>query len=98
MRLSLSKVYLIERANHYQIRFRIGCRIPFIHPKLLEDTRWIVEDSAGSSYTSDMVIYEEQVAGRNCINVTLILDGEEYAKLAGKELYITAACAEEGKE
>lgn len=93
--LSISKIYLIERANHYQIRFRIGCGIPFIHQDLLSDTWWILEDSEGNSYTGNMVVYAEQIAGLNCINVTLVLD-EEFADLSGKELNITAVCSEEG--
>ena len=93
--LYISKVYLIERANHYQIRFRIGCRIPFTHQELLSDTWWVLEDSAGNSYTRNMVVYAEQIAGLNCINVTLVL-GEEFADLSGKELNITAVCSKEG--
>ena len=93
--LYVSKIYLIERANHYQIRFRIGCRIPFMHQDLLSDTWWILEDSEGNSYTGNMVVYAEQIAGLNCINVTLVLD-EEFADLSGEELNITAVCSKEG--
>lgn len=93
--LYISKIYLMERANHYQIRFRIGCRIPFMHQELLSDTWWILEDSEGRSYTDKMVVYAEQIAGLNCINVTLVLDGE-LADLSGKELNITAVCSKEG--
>lgn len=93
--LSISKIYLIERANHYQIRFRIGCRIPFMHQDLLSDTWWILEDSKGNSYTGNMVVYAEQIAGLNCINVTLVLD-EEFVDLSGKGLNITAVCSKEG--
>lgn len=35
------------------------------------------------------MVYAEQLAGLNCINVTLVLD-EEFADLSGKELNITA--------
>lgn len=93
--LSISKIYLVERANHYQIRFRIGRGIPFIHPDLLSDTWWILEDSEGNCYTGNMVVYAEQLAGLNCINVTLVLD-EEFADLSGKELNIMAVCSKEG--
>ena len=27
-----------ERANHYQIRLRVGCSMPFVHPELLLET------------------------------------------------------------
>lgn len=93
--LFLSKIYLIERAGHYQIRFRFGNRIPFMHPELLNDTYWIVEDSAGNSYTSNMTVYAEQISGLNCVNVTLELDGEEFLNLAEKELNITIICSKE---
>lgn len=93
--LYLSKIYLIERANHYQIRFRIGCIIPFMHEELLRDTCWILEYSEGRSYTDNMVVYAEQIAGLNCLNVTLVLD-EEFADLSGEELNITAVCSKEG--
>lgn len=93
--LYISKIYLVERANHYQIRFRIGCRIPFAHQELLSDTWWSLEDSEGSSYTENMVVYMEQIAGLSCINVTLVLD-KEFADLSGKELNITAVCSKEG--
>ena len=73
--LYISKIYWMERANHYQIRFRIGYRIPFMHPGLLSDTCWILEDVEGNSYTGNMVVYTEQVAGFHCVNVTLVLDG-----------------------
>ena len=93
--LYISKIYLIERADHYQIRFRIGCRIPFMHQELSGDTWWILEDSEGSCYTENMVVYTEQIAGLNCMNVTLVLD-EELADLSGKELSIVAVCSKEG--
>ncbi len=94
--LYFSKVYLIERANHYQVRFRIGYAIPFFHQELLRDTKWILEDSAGNNYTENMVVYAERIAGLNCINVTLILDEEEFLTLSGKELDFTAVCSKEG--
>lgn len=96
--LCFSKVYLIERANHYQVRFRIGYAIPFLHQELLGDTKWILEDSAGNNYTENMVVYAERIAGLNCINVTLILDEEEFLTLSGKELDFTAVCSKEGYE
>lgn len=94
--LCFSKVYLIGRANHYQVRFRIGYTIPFLHQELLGDTKWILEDSAGNNYTENMVVYTEQIAGLNCINVTLILDEEEFLALSGKELDFIAVCSKEG--
>lgn len=93
--LYISKIYFMERANHYQIRFRIGYRIPFMHQDLLSDTWWILEDSEGNSYTQNMVVYAEKIAGLNCINVTLVLD-EELTDLSGKQLNITAVCSKEG--
>ncbi len=93
--LYISKIYLVERAGHYQIRFRVGCGMPFMHPELLSDTYWILEDSEGNRYTEKMVAYMERIAGFTCINVTLVL-GEEFADLSGKELNVTAVCSEEG--
>ncbi len=37
----------------------------------------------------------EQIAGLNCMNVTLVLDGEEFSNLAGKELDFSAICSEQ---
>ena len=93
--LYISDIYLIERANHYQVRLRVGCSIPFVHPELLPDTLWILEDSAGNSYTDNIVVYTEQISGLNCVNVTLVLDGEEFSNLAGKNLDFSAICSEE---
>ena len=93
--LVISDIYLIERANHYQVRLRVGCSMPFVHPELLQETWWILEDSAGNSYTENMVAYTEQIAGLNCINVTLVLDGEDFSNLAGKELAFSAICSEQ---
>nr|WP_300665071.1 hypothetical protein [uncultured Acetatifactor sp.] len=93
--LFVSDIYLIERANHYQVRLRIGCSMPFVHPELLQETWWVLEDSAGNSYTENMVAYSEQIAGLNCMNVTLVLDGEEFSNLAGKELDFSAICSEQ---
>lgn len=92
--LRLSQVYLIRRANHYQMRLRIAFSIPFMHPNLLEDMDWSLEDSAGNSYTGNIVVYKEQIAGLNCLNVTLILDEEEFSNLSGTELYFGAYCFE----
>lgn len=94
--LYFSKVYLMERANHYQVRFRIGYMIPFLHQDLFEVTKWVLEDSAGNSYTKNMVVYTEQIAGLNCINVTLVLSEEEFLTLSGKELNLIAICSKEG--
>ena len=96
--LHISEIYLIERANHYQIRFRIAARMPFSHSNLMSDTYWILEDSMGKSYTKNMVVYSEQIAGWNCINVTCILAEEEFAALSENELSLIAICSEGGQK
>lgn len=96
--LHISEIYLIERANHYQIRFRIAARMPFCRPNLMSDTYWTLTDFSGNSYTKNMVVYSEQIAGWNCINVTFVLDEEEFVALSGKELNLIAICSEEGQE
>lgn len=93
--LCFSKVYLLERANHYQVRFRIGYVVPFLHSELFGAATWVLEDSAGNSYTKNMVVSTEQIAGLNCINVTLILNEEEFSFLSGKELKVAAVCSKE---
>lgn len=92
--LRVSELYLIQRAGHYQLRFRIAPGMPFSHPDLMRDTDWSIEDSVGSSYTSNLLVYGEQMGGWNCINVTLLLNGEEFSGLSGKELNLTAVCSE----
>lgn len=96
--LHISEIYLIERANHYQIRFRIAARMPFCRPNLMSDTYWTLTDFSGNSYTKNMVVYSEQIAGWNCINVTFVLDEEEFVALSGKELNLIAICSEGGQE
>ena len=91
-RLYISKIFLMERADHYQIRFRIGYGIPFMHQGLLNDIYWILEDGNGNSYTGNMVVYEERIACFNCVNVTLVLDNE-IMDLSGEVLNITAVCS-----
>lgn len=93
--LLISKIYLIERANHYQVRLRVAAGMPFSHPDLMRDTDWILQDSEGNSYTGNLVVYSEQIAGLNCVNITLVLDGEEFSNLSGKELSLTAVCSKE---
>lgn len=95
-RLLISKPYCMERAGHYQVRFRIGYRVPFMHADLLGDTCWVLEDTQGKSYTENMVVYPERVAGFHCINVTLVLDPAS-VDLSGKELGVTAVCSEAGE-
>ncbi len=91
-KLYISKIYLMERANHYQIRFRIGYGIPFMHGELLSDIDWVLEDVKGNSYTENMVVFAERIAGLNCVNVTLVLD-KEFMDLSGEVLNITAVCS-----
>lgn len=94
--LCISEIFFIQRANHYQVRLRIAAGMPFSHPNLMGETDWILEDLAGNRYTSDMVVYAEEIGGLNCVNITLVLDGEEFENLSGKELRFTAVCSEEG--
>lgn len=93
--LFLSKIYLLERAGHNQIRFRVSCKVPLMHKDLLNDTDWVLEDSEGNRFEEKMVVYAEQIVGLNCINVTLVF-GEEFTGLSGKELNISAVCSEGG--
>ena len=91
--LYFSKVYLIKRATHFQVRFRIAYAVPFMHQDLLNDTKWIITDSAGNDYTNNIVVYTAQIAGLNCINVTLVLDEGAFSVLSGKEITFSAICS-----
>lgn len=90
--LSLSNVYLIRRAGHYQVRLRIGRWTPFTQEDLLSDVRWNVEDEAGNSLTESMTVYTERIGGINCVNVTLVLDESEYSALEGGKITLSAVC------
>lgn len=96
--LRISEIYFIQRAKHYQIRLRIAAGMPFCHPDLMEETDWVVEDSSGSSYASNLVVYAEEIGGLNCVNLTLVLNEDEFSRLSGKELYLTAVCSEDREE
>lgn len=90
--LSMSNVYLIRRAGHYQVRLRVGRSVPFTQEDLLSDIRWNVEDEAGNSFTDSMTVYTERIGGINCVNVTLVLDESEYVSLVGGKITFSAVC------
>lgn len=95
-RLLLSKVYLIKRADHFQIRFRVAYGIPFLSRDIWSDMAWTIQDSAGNSYTNYIIVYGEQIAGLDCINVTLLMDEDAFSTLSDGKLTISAVCSDDG--
>ncbi len=94
--LFLSKVYLLEGADSYQLRFRIAYSIPFLRDSLFEDTDWLkLADADGNDYTGCLTVYSSRVAGLNCINATLVLDEDTFSALTGGKLSVSAACKDE---
>lgn len=92
--LSLSRVYLIEYADSYQLRFRIAYSIPFLHNSLFEDTKWEkMTDSDGNEYFSRMTVYPSEIAGLNCINVALVMDADTFSAMSDGKLTVSAVCA-----
>lgn len=92
--LSVSHVYLIRRGGQYQVRLRIGRTVPFTREDLPGDIRWKVEDGNGGSYTDDMSVYAERVGWINCVNVTLVLDENEYLSVSGGKITFSAVCVD----
>lgn len=98
--LLFSNVYLIERAGHYQVRFRIAYAFPFTRRNLFGDMDWIMEDSHGNHYMDKgrITVYGEQIAGLHCVNVTWVLDEETYGALSGDIITLSAVCSDYGSE
>lgn len=96
--LSLSRVYLIKHVDSYQLRFRIAYSIPFLHNSLFEDTEWIkLTDSNGNDYFDCLTVYPSEGAGRNCIDVALVMDRDTFSAMSGGKLTVSAVCAEDAE-
>lgn len=90
--LFFSKVYLIERAGYYQIRFRVAYAVPFMHGNIMWDMKLRIEDSQGNNYLNhvETMIYPARIGGLNCVNITLVLDGQTYDALLGDKITFSA--------
>ncbi len=95
--LFFSRVYLMKASDSYQLRFRIAYSIPFLHGNLFGDTKWVkVEDSYGNDYSGCLTVYPSEIAGLNCINVTVIMNADTFSVLSGGKLTVSAVCTESG--
>lgn len=90
-RLVISNMYLIEREDEVQLRFRVGYPWAFTKENLLFETKWKIEDSSGDLYK--MRAFSGNIGGMECVNGVIAWEKEAFEALSGDTLTITLICS-----